>query len=781
MTTPNQNQAKAEIRNRGYQVAEALLGQPARVNGKHSEFTVPWRRDDHPSLHVYHDDGGWHDRGRGDKGDVFDLVARIRGLDVRTDFPAVLDAAARAIGVRLPDPEPAATAKPAARPDTTPDALAARYGLTWADFERHGCTVGPWRFMTGKPAVAVEAPAVLYPVATTKGGTGCKAKSVERLERRPDGSTKRLAAHAKGSAGFFPAAGLTGNGPLVLAGGEEKALAAATAGYRAVCATTGEGKLSAALAAYLVEAGNREFIVAMDADNAGVAGAQGTASRLMEAGATSVRVVAWPSDARPGRDLNDVLVDGGPAAVAALLTAAQLFVPVGPGTVGDYNLTDLGNAERLLAAHGTDLRYAYAINAWHVWDGRRWKRDDGAAIGKLAAGVARQIYAAGAACTDPDKRKELVKWGVQSESARKIGALVELARPHAAVDVAEFDRSPWILNVENGTMDLRTGELRPHRREDVLTKLAPVRYDPKATCQTWLAFLERIMDGNAGLIQFLRRAVGYSLTGDTSEQCLFLLYGTGKNGKSTFLETLKAILGEYARQADPASFMAGRAGESGGARPDLVALRGARFVPAIETESTHRLAESVLKSLTGGDTISVRGLYEAQQEFTPQFKLWLAANYKPDVRGRDQGIWRRIKLVPFTVQIPEEERDKGLKDKLLAEASGILNWALEGCQDWLERGLRVPPEVDAATAEYQEDTDVLAAWIREKCVQAGYAVARLSDLFSSYSAYAESGNERPVTSRALCKMLQDRGFKKDRNTFNQVTIVGLALKDEENA
>ena len=554
--------------------------------------------------------------------------------------------------------------------------------------------------------------------------------------------------------------------------------AAIRAGYRAVCPTTGEGKLTAALARFLVERGNREFVVVMDADEAGQSGALGTAGRLVEQGAATVRTVVWPSDRARGHDLSDELVAGGVSAVRAVVEAATPFLRA--AATDTFNMTDLGNAERLLAAHGHDLRYAYAVNAWHVWDGRRWKRDDGARIGRLAAGVARKIYDAAAKCTDPDKRHALVKWGVQSEGARKIASMVELARPQAAVDIGMFDMSAWLLNVENGTLDLRTCELAPHKREDTLTKLAPVRYEADAVCPTWEAFLRRIMDGNVGLMQFLRRAVGYSLTGDTSEQCLFLLYGTGKNGKSTFLEVLKVVLGEYARQADPTSFMVGRAGEGGAARPDLVALRGARFVPAIETESTHRLAESVLKCLTGGDTISVRGLYESQQEFTPQFKLWLAANYKPDVRGRDQGIWRRIKLVPFTVSIPEEERDKCLKEKLLAEAPGILKWALEGCQDWMERGLRIPPEVDAATSDYQEETDVLAEWITEKCVSAGYAQARLADLFHSYKQFAEDGNERLTTTRGLAKMLQDRGFKKERNSYGQIVIIGLGIKCESN-
>jgi putative DNA primase/helicase len=265
-----------------------------------------------------------------------------------------------------------------------------------------------------------------------------------------------------------------------------------------------------------------------------------------------------------------------------------------------------------------------------------------------------------------------------------------------------LDQDPWLFNVENGTIDLKTGELRPHERGALITKLAPVQYDREAECPTWWKFLMRIFNGNLALIEFLQKAVGYALTGSTREQCLFFLHGLGANGKSTLLEIIHTLLGDYAHRTSSETFLIKK---SGGIPNDVAALRGARLVGAVEVESGRRLAEVLIKEMTGGDRISARFLHAEWFDFKPEFKIFLAANHKPVIRGTDHAIWRRIHLIPFNVQIPKPEQDRDLPEKLKAELPGILNWALEGCQMWQLYGLEPPAEVQAATQDYREEMD----------------------------------------------------------------------------
>jgi len=428
-----------------------------------------------------------------------------------------------------------------------------------------------------------------------------------------------------------------------------------------------------------------------------------------------------------------------------------------------HHLTDLGNAERLAAIHGQELRYCHPWGKWLVWDGRRWQEDDTGEVMRRAKEVVRLMYAEAANIEDKADREALINFAMRSEQSGKLSAMISLAASEEGIPILpkELDKDPWLLNVANGTIDLRTGELRPHRRGDLITKLIPVEYDPTAKCSRWERFLDEIMCGNKSLVYFLQRAAGMSLAGDTSEHVLFVLYGTGRNGKSTLLNTLLAVMGDYGVQAAPDLLMAKR----GERHPtELADLFGKRLVVSIESEQGRRLAESLVKTLTGGDKIKARRMREDFWEFWPSHHLWLATNHKPQIRGTDVAIWSRIKLVPFNVQFLDDDprQDKQLGQKLLAELPGILRWCVEGCLAWQKDGLGVPEEVRAATESYRAEQDVVAAFLSDRCVVAPSAKAAVKDVYKAYLTWCEENGERPLTQREMGARLVERGFNRYR-------------------
>ncbi|MGE5619061.1 MAG: phage/plasmid primase, P4 family [Sphingomonadaceae bacterium] len=441
-------------------------------------------------------------------------------------------------------------------------------------------------------------------------------------------------------------------------------------------------------------------------------------------------------------------------------------------------LTDMGNARRLVARHGSDLLYCHLWGKWIAWDGRRWQVDATAEVERRGKEVIRNLLVEAAESSSDDERTELAKWAIQCQQVRRLRSMLEWAQsePEFIATPDDFDRDPWLLNVVNGTLDLRTAELRPHRREDRITKVATTVYDPDARCPTWDAFLDRIMDGKAELIAFLQRAVGYSLTGVTHERVVFILWGVGRNGKSTFLNTVRELLGEYGMRTPTETLMT----KGEGAIPnDLARLQGARYVTAAEASQGRRLDESLVKDVTGGEPIAARFMRGEWFEYRPQFKLWLGTNHKPQISGTDKAIWDRIRLVPFTVRIPDEEQDPGLPARLRSEMPGILRWAVEGCLTWQREGLRPPREVREATEGYRSEMDAIGGFLEECCqIQPG-ASEKAADIYRVYKGWAERTGERVMSQRSLGLRLAERGFADRRGHGGVRQWTGLRLTVDE--
>ncbi len=436
--------------------------------------------------------------------------------------------------------------------------------------------------------------------------------------------------------------------------------------------------------------------------------------------------------------------------------------------------TDSGNAKRLVEKSGGDFRFVYGWNKWLGWDKRRWNREADGRLLRAAKETARGIF--DEAKTSENERGLLADHAMKSLHVGRLEAMIKLSRCELETTPAELDIDPWALNCPNGTLDLRTNELRPHERDDFLTKLCPTHYDPAAKAPTWEASLARIMP-NPAMIAYFKRIMGYGLCASVKEDALFFMYGTGANGKTTVLNAIRDTVGpDYSHECAPELLLA----KKNEAHPTEVAdLWGRRIVTTIEVEQGRKLAEVMVKKLTGRDPLTARRMREDFWSFNPTHKIYLAANYKPTIEGTDTAIWRRIRLVPFTVTIPKDERDTELGEKLKAERKGILAWLVEGCLEWQKIGLADPPEVLAAVQEYQAEMDVLANFIAECCIVAPQVRVTPSGIYNSYVAWHKriEGGE-PMSQKAFGTALANRGYQSDRDGSSRWWR-GVAVKQDE--
>lgn len=424
--------------------------------------------------------------------------------------------------------------------------------------------------------------------------------------------------------------------------------------------------------------------------------------------------------------------------------------------------TDSGNAEFIASLYGDVLRYDHKQHRWLIWDKnrRQWCKDESHAVRLFAIKAARHRRRLAAQITEEKEAKNQFRWAYQSEDRNRLDAALDIVKSLPPVSDAgdKWDADPWLLGVGNGVIDLRTGTLREEKQEDRITKHSPIRHDPEAECPRFESFLCEIFDYDPELFSYLWKAVGYSLTGLTREQCIFCCYGLGANGKSKLFGALHHVLGDYAANL-PFSALEMKNRNS----HDLVALAGARLATASETNEGVRLNESRIKALTGGDLITARPLFHMPFTFPPTHKLWLAFNHKPIIADDSKGMWRRIRLIPFLVQFEGERDDKHLEEKLLAEAPGILAWAVKGCLLWQQEGLEVPLAVAEATAAYRDESDHLSQFIEDCCVVGPDAESLSSVLWHSYQDWVKRNEEVPLTRLAFSDRLKKRGFKADRS------------------
>jgi putative DNA primase/helicase len=432
---------------------------------------------------------------------------------------------------------------------------------------------------------------------------------------------------------------------------------------------------------------------------------------------------------------------------------------------GSGRFTDLALGREFVDQYADRVRYCPAWKKWFIWDGTVWKKDDCCEIHELLTEFIRGMRRTVASGGDYRKALERQTQIFKCESLRRREAILMSAQLEKSIkiDPIELDQDPFLFNTLNGTIDLRTGELKEPMQTAFLTKCASVRFERGAAHPEWDRFLFRVMAGNARMVSFLQKAIGWTLTGDMSEQAMFILFGTGANGKSTFLNVVTEILGNYAKTAQPESFMKKR-GES--ISNDIARLCGTRFVTTHEIEEGQRLSETLIKQITGQDLMTARFLYGEYFEFLPTFKVFMATNQSPAIRGNDYGIWRRIKVIPFPVQISGDERDPELMDKLRAEKSGILNWMLEGCLLWQKEGLGEPEEMRTAITEYREDMDIVNSFLGERCETEGRASAKTpsGELYAAFVEWCRKAGEEPYSQRMFSIYLESMGFRKGRDS-----------------
>jgi P4 family phage/plasmid primase-like protien len=530
-----------------------------------------------------------------------------------------------------------------------------------------------------------------------------------------------------------------------------------------------------------IEWRDRKVVIVFDrnvnTDDSVIAARAGLSKELRGRGAV-VSWISWPKDCPEDMNgIDDFIHLRGPEEALLLIENALKSSEKVSLDCREYHLTDLGNARRLVAQHGHNLRYV-AESGYHFWDGMRFTKDQTGHVMRFAKETILSLYSR-AQGLDSTAREVLVKHALKSEAATRLKAMVELTATESEVAtvISQLDSDPMVFNVLTWTIDLGTLEVREHRRADLISKLALVEFIPSAKCPMFLEFLNKIMKANSSLIRFLQKLFGYCLTGLSVEQRIWFFYGTGANGKTTLVKLIKTVLGEYALQTPIDTFLV----KGNGQIPnDVARLKGARLVVAVEADEGRRLSESLVKGLTGGDEIVARFLHKEFFSFTPSSKVIIGTNHKPVIRGADHAIWRRIQLVPFGVTIPESEQDNDLFAKLANERSGILNWMLEGLRLWKIEGLGDHSEVRLATEEYRDEMDLVGQFLEECCLKKTRGEVEAGKLFLAFRKWCQNNGKDEISQTMFGLSLTEKGFQRKKDKTSRRTVyLGLVLEVQE--
>jgi putative DNA primase/helicase len=438
--------------------------------------------------------------------------------------------------------------------------------------------------------------------------------------------------------------------------------------------------------------------------------------------------------------------------------------------------SDAGNSRRFVIDHGADVRYVAAWRRWFLWDGFHFRADDTNQVVLRAMTTARAIFDEAKHVGEEDRQRRRAKHAIISQHQRAIRAMLDLAsaQPEIAARPEDFDADPNLLGVANGVVDLRTGELLNDGARRLITKRVCVPFERDAVCPMFQTFIESILVNREDLQAFLRVAIGYTLTGLTNEHVILLVIGGGSNGKTTLLELLFDLMGDYAARASSDSLLLARS-ESSEIPNDVARLVGKRFVVCTELEAGRRLREARVKELTGSDTVTARFMRGEWFDFRPQFKVWLVGNHLPRIHGTDHGIWRRVRLLEFGVTIRDDDQDRALPEKLRGELPGILSWAIRGAQEWYRSGVQTSAQIKDAGEHYRDSEDIIGQFLAERCTCQPNAREPLKDIATAYNAWADANSERRLSSRALGTWFEERGYRKERATGNAVFVKGVRL------
>lgn len=506
-------------------------------------------------------------------------------------------------------------------------------------------------------------------------------------------------------------------------------------------------------------------------------------------------------DAQPGMVMAAPLVGGvqSPAAFAAWDQVDSLGALIGavenrpaqptieqddePTVIGGFPLTDAGNGERLVALHGDNLRYLNDYREWRVWNGSRWKTDKTSEVARLAKDTARQMMAEAVGVSDSEVRKTLAKWSIACEARSRLENMVVQASREAKISSISsvFDKSPWLFNCANGTLDLESNTFRSAKREDLLSKQSPVAFDPAASCPRFNQFLAEILP-SPQIRGFLQASLGYTLSGHAWEKYVWFMIGEkGDNGKTTLIEAIRHVFGEddYAANMNFNSLLR-REGQ--GPSGDLARLQGVRFVSACESDAGQKLSASILKRLSGADKITAAFKYRDETEFTPKLKLWLATNHPPQLAADDQALWRRVVRIPFEVSIPPDRQDPLLLEKLKAEGPGILNWMFEGWKMYRAEKLTPPEEIRVATETYREESDDCIDFLKERVNSDGGDTGStlLYQAYKDWFSGTHGLRQQPKSQKAFSTRMKQLGYEiEQRREGNFICGVGSLIGGDE--